>query len=1453
MTVIDRISFRFGMADEQFARGLYADWDGFCRRCVTDILEEFFDRYDTKDTYIEMYRLDLELGGIPQEEFYEIFPVRLREALERSFIQGLNETGRSRLESSESTDEGTGTVPDKSSLYAREKRFGNLLHYLEYGFCLPEWDAREFDLYEELMQFSDAAYTERLLPLLASKPYVLERLFLQTDEERLAEAISFTAWLSSSALGRHEKQRYLSAVLEHSPQSLIRFIHGAEDAGSVEGMAELLENPHIRHIMAAETENHAEIDVPEYWYRLYGWLLEYYPFNGVPMFGDKRHFRLHLNRRLLTFIRKREYQAYLSKADLTLQFLLEVFGADYYMTVLDIIYRNQPLNEDGSPATGDGYAWELYYMLLQLSLLGTWGNTAGNTERQSAEGTQDVSVPHTGASALLAGDTGSFERWLDNPEQPEHVRRESLLRLAKEHPELLIRWLKTRPERKYLSLSVELIDEPTLLLFAESVSLQLAEIVSVMSDALDKLSVSDSWLRNVGRDRLLTALKTAVLQGIAMGKFPASDSAATQPLRIAGLLYQELTGSEMSAAGTSFAIDKAVGADKSGITDNPAIHEPLRELMEYIAAYFPSLNTIEESAEGNYNRHRLDWHIPATERLASLKAVLSDNTIPNMAKRLLILQWFDACQGEEREFVLSLQEEKLLDAVISPLDTAVLRHIVVRLAIQVYGTNGMESGNSIAPFVRLLAEHIEEIAAAVSRPVKTIWRTLFISLSSWNGSMTFDLGSGYIDCAIRLLSGIVGNDKVQTVIESLIGKLLHIPYISSSDNETIYRDSDTAGSLPDIENNALLSMLVRLQQYIAAQKQASGLFVTGAGKDGRTRTETDIPTDSTDKSSDVMTDRKALNEVLTAFKHCLNDTAEIIGWLHNGSFSVALKREVFLSYMEDSPDKAIRLIHETIGSDESAAALWSEIIGKDDLMHLIGQTDSALPGVLAQTIDIATAAFAGSGMFAGSSAGRDMYITRGILIFLAKRPEPDKMDIGETASLFLRSLYYVLTGNKEYTAADRERWQTTEKEAINILARSSVAADTDFSTASDDSDGNGMKLSPPDDWKVGLGGKIFDRWAAWLLSPSVSDTEKSRMLRYYARWQPKLLWEFVRYSADESPDGPDRKSIPFRQWTVWLVTEDWLEMIAGISFSLAETLRRTTETLSGKYGITGPALSEGLVRFVSAYPSGRFHYGNASSVLPEYMETLAVSVWKGEVPDAVLEESFSINGIDLSEDKGAETALHPEELQPVWEHIARDVEAELHVADTEQVLEEVVQPEYIEVPNAGLCLLAIWFQRLFDMLGLLAANADGKKDFNDIETRIRAAFILQRLVTDEVREYKERELAFNRILTGCPFHVPLPRTLELTPNEIQTAESMMAGVKANWDKLKNTSIKGFQRSFIERPGKLEQRENEWVLYVENRGYDILLDFLPWSYRTIRLPWLKKKINVIWRDKEEFDF
>lgn len=71
--MIDKISFRFRMADEMFARNLYADWDGFCRHCVTDILEEFFAAYDDMETCLEIPTLELDLGSIPQERFLEVF------------------------------------------------------------------------------------------------------------------------------------------------------------------------------------------------------------------------------------------------------------------------------------------------------------------------------------------------------------------------------------------------------------------------------------------------------------------------------------------------------------------------------------------------------------------------------------------------------------------------------------------------------------------------------------------------------------------------------------------------------------------------------------------------------------------------------------------------------------------------------------------------------------------------------------------------------------------------------------------------------------------------------------------------------------------------------------------------------------------------------------------------------------------------------------------------------------------------------------------------------------------------------------------------------------------------------------------------------------------------------------------------------------------------------------
>ncbi|WP_368165261.1 contractile injection system tape measure protein [Bacteroides cellulosilyticus] len=50
---------------------------------------------------------------------------------------------------------------------------------------------------------------------------------------------------------------------------------------------------------------------------------------------------------------------------------------------------------------------------------------------------------------------------------------------------------------------------------------------------------------------------------------------------------------------------------------------------------------------------------------------------------------------------------------------------------------------------------------------------------------------------------------------------------------------------------------------------------------------------------------------------------------------------------------------------------------------------------------------------------------------------------------------------------------------------------------------------------------------------------------------------------------------------------------------------------------------------------------------------------------------------------------------------------------------------------------------------------------------------------------------------------------------------------------------------------MEEQDEKWLLTVDDKTHDILLDSVPWGFRQIRLPWLKKYIQVKWHDKQEF--
>lgn len=171
--------------------------------------------------------------------------------------------------------------------------------------------------------------------------------------------------------------------------------------------------------------------------------------------------------------------------------------------------------------------------------------------------------------------------------------------------------------------------------------------------------------------------------------------------------------------------------------------------------------------------------------------------------------------------------------------------------------------------------------------------------------------------------------------------------------------------------------------------------------------------------------------------------------------------------------------------------------------------------------------------------------------------------------------------------------------------------------------------------------------------------------------------------------------------------------------------------------------------------------------------------------------------------------------------------------------------ENFHVNNAGLCLFAPWLLRLMQLCDLLDEQ---RKSFKSDLSRLHAVFLLQYLTCSQEREYAETELVFNRMLVGLPMHLPLPKRLELTAKEKEMADSMLEGVKSNWTHMRNTSMAGFQQNFIVRGGQLVQEDERWLLTVEDRSIDILLDSIPWPFKQIHLPWLKKNLQVHWREK-----
>ena len=1563
MIRIEHISFEFTAPDEGFVQGLYADWDGFCRRCFERVAEECLAPYGDGRALHELERLDLDLGNIPEDGFHDEFPRRLREELLKALPPLY----------------GSQAQADSSKTAASRSR--NLLYYLEHGHPLPEWADAGFRLQEELERLdgsssaSYGAFIREAALLCLRREHALRRLAGQTEQEKPLLDL-YAAALAEPSAGQAEKRRLLALLLETKPGIPVRFVHEASDDARLRDMSALLDTLSVRQLIRTETKEHAEVDLPPYWHYLYEWLIKYYPYNGIAMFGGKAEFTRHLHHRLLTFIRKRNGAPYLSKAELTVSFLLEVFGPAYYKDVLNAIYLLQPHNPDGSPVYDHYFNRELYRMFLRLSLLrlpeADKGNLATdkNREKKETKETQWLTKPE--AISVLLTDTHTDDK----------KKRTLLSSFAQSHPETLIQWLQSEGVKspELLSALARLTDKAVLDRLLASLSFTVWEQVTKAESHLRTYKPEIPWLKAVPEAAWLSAWRKSVFVWIGSKHYSLPEKESVRRLLLAfrnGLggttngetdNEHEKDMEKLSAAIRSESRQPSYAqADTKELTrilKDPVRSDAykrmlwtmlVREQPEAIIRWLPSacakdnalLPLLAELAEdatvkrllGAYSlavfeawgniRNYLETHrdsiswlkgIPELQRASTFRLSalhLMASGIPGQAddvKNILRLIYREVTGGDKNE-----------DAAVDTLARE-LEEAENQTAIHEGGTSTDKHSITLQDLSRIM--HNPDLSeTAKRRAVASYWdyhreHTIeAVRLLQEQGMLDEVLErTGHYAWEIllyRTLRQAVGMGKASALMPLFQWLAGHETALSS------YR-ADNGHSLPaglllgiarweqdgqdTLLQNAVHSLLVSLFREDSLPiiwKQLSQDTATGtAGASDAEQAFMLLDAALDGKSHDFPSfyqewlhgHEDALNTLQILFEQRWNTAESFATWLEDTSVPIAAKREQLRKAAQEKPQAWLQLLR-ALPQESRASASLENLMSVQDLLQAVAKVNFHQAAILSQAIGrLQHPATHLPASLARGSISLDTLLRKALLAYL-QDPETWDRTWGEKdiTDTFLRYLRLAATG-KEPDDTDNRQWrQLAETITHNYPEADSQPQENLLETLADPSATHAVLRQALDrlmdkhpealrawlEQEAGTGSLTrmaeatdyiqashwadelartpgfahpgaFRRLTGWFLQ-RVSVRELAAALFLYAResgWQtftPEQMEAYffsrvygsrdalpgVEALTDKSLPEDTRKRLfrrllrhrpgkllaflrettsqnvfPLDEWLRVTDASDWLHLAASLSLGKAELLRQITDSLS----LPEEERKEALATYIVYGDTGEWPYATPQETVRGFI---------GMLPS--LQEA----------DTGKK------------EDIVRQVEAELALPETEAP-EEL--PEALTVGNAGLCLLAPWFVRLFAMLGYLDEE---RKKFRSTASKVRAVFLLQYLASGEEQAWREAELAFNRLLTALPGHVPLPGRLPLADEERQTADGMVAGVKANWPQMNGTSVEGFRGSFILRGGTLEQEEERWLLTVEEKAYDLLLETVPWGFRQIRLPWLKKHVQVKWHEKQIF--
>lgn len=1399
MIRIDHISFEFAAADERFVHDLYADWDGFCRNCFEKTVDECFSPLDKDRVLREIELLELDLGGIPEEDFYREFPRRLKAEL----LKVLPSWG----------------IPTESERKKTDaSRLENLLFYLEHGYQKVEWDDSAFGLTEELdwAVSQQALHAESIASLCMKKNHALRRLLWQTSDDKALIRL-YTDLLSMSSFGLHEKRRFLAILLEMKPGIPVRFIHEDTDDNRLQGMAELLDTLSVRRIMETETEEHAEVDLPPYWHYLYEWLINYYPFNGIAIFGGKGDFICHLHHRLLTFIRKRNYSFYLSKQELTVNFLLEVFGTDYYRDVLNAIYDLQPHYADGSPVY-DGYLnRELYRIFLQLSLLRLPMAGESSKEKLDSEWKQTAYPTDMEMVAEYLNDT-----------QKSIADKRSLFRLlTKEKPEILTDWLQSEAAKDNALFSViaNMVDTDLLNRLLSSVSFMAMEVVDqVRTYLLNHISKTE-WLKGISETQFNFIFCKAVLLWIENEHCGLSESECIEQLL--HQFYQEISS----------------GSNESSI----------KILSEKL---YLSEDVWKQDA-GN-GKIRVD--------ILKLRQILADKSIPELVKRRMTALFLEQSIENEENAIWLLHEHEVLEYTLTLISEPVLEEIIRQSVVRM---NGISHITELLSLFDWLVTNEQALSAYLKDRTFGLKVQMVLWLAKVSQSSIKMEGTAR-EILYLLLMALFGKENIPVVIKQIF---------QGSIRETETRNEE----YDDME--AVLDLLMTIE--------------AGNGNPAKVRFEEWVR--QTKKDSDVL---PILLENRWSAGNGFTD------WLEDATISTDGKRELLQRMVVKKVHEWVGLLRRQ--PEESKAVMFvATYLSAPLLLQSVAQADFRQAAVLSETIEWLQCKADGIPFLTGNDRLLSTALSEALLFFMQDRDTLGGRSLTEkeVVKKFLAHLYFVYTGKTDFQSdaewtnlpvnlavdLEMEVWQDVrEDEFADVLLQKNISntifshhivsvlekypekflawleKDADLVLIKRIVDVSDITIlgqlslflsaiagfEYPDDFRRLTGwlsrfandriftsditrvlllwvretnwkkqtpeqmedyfiSRLFGKNVArlpieWIADNTLPESVRKRMLYNHIFFRPKELLDYIRQSVV-------RNTLHTDKWLEWMNTGEWLRLVASLSLSQAELLQQVMDYILISYPVQKEHLETALATYIIENPSEEWAYNSREEKIRSFVKSLPILQEKTE--------NELKNIVNMISEK-----LMPEE-EKNW-----------------LIGEPMSDPKIFFIDNAGLCLLSAWFLRLLSMLDYLN---EARKDIKDTKSRIRAIFLLQYLTYQEEKEYRETELVFNRLLVGLPMHIPLPKRLELTAEEKQIADSLLSAVKAHWPKMNGTSMKGFLQSFVTRTGRLEEQDEKWVLTVDDKAFDILLDSIPWGFRQIRLPWLKKYIQVKWHEKQEF--